>query len=75
MEEELQRKIAWFEKRHAEQSEIVEKIESDRRLDRSDAALKQLKDAKKEKLRLKDHIELLKRLDENRIQTQEVRRI
>lgn len=75
MEKELQRKIAWFEKRHAEQSEIVEKIESDRKLDRSDTALKQLKDAKKEKLRLKDHLELLKRLDENRIQTQEVRRI
>ena len=75
MEEELQRKIAWFEKRHAEQSEIVDKIESDRRLDRSDTALKQLKDAKKEKLRLKDHIELLKKLHDNRIQTQEVRRV
>ena len=75
MEEELQRKIAWFEARHAEQSEIVEKIESDRKLDRSDTALKQLKDAKKEKLRLKDHIQFLKKLDENRIQTQEVRRV
>lgn len=75
MEKELQRKIAWFEKRHAEQSEIVEKIESDRKLDRSDTALKQLKDAKKEKLRLKDHIQFLKKLDENRIQTQEVRRV
>ena len=75
MEKELQRKIAWFEKRHAEQSEIVEKIESDRKLDRSDTALKQLKDAKKEKLRLKDHIELLKKLDADRIQTQEVRRV
>jgi len=62
MEEELQRKIAWFEKRHAEQSKIVEKIESDRRLDRSDKALKQLKEAKKEKLRLRDFIECLKRL-------------
>ena len=66
MEEELQRKIAWFEKRHAEQSEIVEKIESDRRLDRSDVTLKQLKDAKKEKLRLKDNIKWLKNLDTNR---------
>ena len=75
MEKELQRKIAWFEARHAEQSEIVEKIESDRKLDRSDTALKQLKDAKKEKLRLKDHIQFLKKLDENRIQTQEVRRV
>lgn len=75
MEKELQRKIAWFEKRHAEQSEIVEKIECNRRLDRSDTALKQLKDAKKEKLRLKDHIELLKKLDADRIQAQEVRRV
>ena len=75
MEKELQRKIAWFEKRHAEQSEIVEKIECNRRLDRSDAALKQLKDAKKEKLRLKDHIELLKKLDADGIQAQEVRRV
>ena len=75
MEKELQRKIAWFEKRHAEQSEIVEKIESDRKLDRRDTALKQLKDAKKEKLRLKDHIELLKKRDADRIQAQEVRRL
>ena len=75
MERELQKKIAWFEKRHAEQSKIVEKIESDRKLDRSDTALKQLKDAKKEKLRLKDHIELLKKIDADRIQPQEVRRL
>jgi len=75
MEKELQRKIAWLEQRHAEQSEIVEKIESDRRLDRSFAALKQLKEAKKEKLRLKDHIELLKKIDADRIQTQEIRRL
>lgn len=63
MEKELQRKIAWFEKRYAEQSKIVENIESDRRLDRSTAALKQLKDAKKEKLRLKDNIECLKKIE------------
>lgn len=63
MGKELQRKIAWFEKRHAEQSEIVEKIESDRKLDRSATALKQLKDAKKEKLRLKDSIEWLKKIE------------
>ena len=67
MEKELQRKIAWFEKRHAEQSEIVEKIESDRKLDRSDGLLTQLRTAKKEKLRLKDHIEWLKKL-ENQLQ-------
>ena len=75
MEKELQKKIAWFEKRHAEQSEIVEKIESDRRLNRSSTGFKQLKDAKKEKLRLKDNIELLKKLNDNRIQEQEVRRL
>lgn len=67
MEKELQKKIAWLEQRHAEQSEIVEKIEFDRRLDRSSTAMKQLKDAKKEKLRLKDHIEMLRKLDEIRI--------
>ena len=67
MEKELQKKIVWLEQRHAEQSEIVEKIENDRRLDRSSTAMKQLKDAKKEKLRLKDHIEMLRKLDEIRI--------
>ena len=67
MEKELQRKIAWYEKRHAEQSVIVEKMESDRKLDRSDTALKQLKDAKKEKLRLKDNIEWLKKLRSQRL--------
>ncbi len=63
MEEELQKKIAWFEKRHAKQSEIVTKIENDRRLDRSSTTLKQLKEAKKEKLRLRDHIEWLKKIE------------
>jgi len=73
MEKELQKKIAWLEKRHAEQSEIVEKIENDRRLDRSSTAMKQLKDAKKEKLRLKDHIEMLRKLDEIRISQEKIR--
>ena len=63
MEKELQRKIAWFEQRHAEQSKIVENIENDRKLNRSTNALKQLKDAKKEKLRLKDNIEWLKKIE------------
>jgi len=72
MEKELQKKIVWLEQRHAEQSEIVEKIENDRRLDRSSTAMKQLKDAKKEKLRLKDHIEMLRKLDEIRISQEKV---
>jgi len=72
MEKELQKKIAWLEQRHAEQSEIVEKIENGRRLDRSSTAMKQLKDAKKEKLRLKDHIEMLRKLDEIRISQEKV---
>jgi hypothetical protein len=62
MEKELQRKIAWFENRHAEQAKKVQVIENDRKLDRSSTAHKQLKEAKKEKLRLKDHIEWLKKL-------------
>ena len=63
MEKELQKKIAWFEQRHAEQSKIVENIENDCKLNRSTSALKQLKDAKKEKLRLKDNIEWLKKIE------------
>lgn len=63
MEKELQKKIAWFEQRYAEQSKIVENIENDRKLNRSTSALKQLKDAKKEKLRLKDNIEWLKKIE------------
>ena len=62
MEKELQKKIAWLEQRHAEQSEIVAELENDRRLNRSDTSLKKLKDAKKEKLRLKDFILCLKKL-------------
>ena len=73
MEKELRRKIAWLERRHAEQSKVVEKIENDRCHDRSSAALKELKDAKKEKLRLKDHIEMLRKLDEIRISQEKIR--
>lgn len=59
MEKELQRKIEWLEKRFEEQSKIVEKLESDRQLDRSSELQSELRKAKKEKLRLKDHIRLL----------------
>jgi len=67
MEKELQKTIAWYEKKHAEQSAIVEKIENNRKSDRSLNALKQLKDAKKKKLRLKDNIEWLKKLRSQRL--------
>lgn len=63
MVKELQRKIEWLEKRHEEQHALVESIENDRRLNRSSIALKNLKDAKKEKLRLKDHITWMKELE------------
>lgn len=63
MEKELQRKIAWLEKRHEEQSKIVENIENDRKSDRSSTTMKKLRDAKKEKLRLKDHLEWMKTLE------------
>ena len=56
MENELQRKIEWLEKRHEETHLMVERIEQDRRLDRSTKAQTLLRQAKKEKLRLKDHI-------------------
>ena len=63
MEKELQRKIAWFEKRHEQASEVVEQLENDRRLDRSTRAQKLIRDAKKEKLRMRDQIEWLKKLE------------
>ena len=62
MENELQRKIEWLEKRHALVAEEVKKIEKDRRLDRSVRAQSLLRAAKKEKLRLKDHIQWMKKL-------------
>jgi len=62
MEKELQRKIAWYEKRHAEQSKIVNSLEKDREINRNSIALQKLKEAKKEKLRLKDSIEWLKKM-------------
>jgi len=63
MEKELRRKIAWLEKRHEEQAKIVENIENDRKSDRGSTAMKKLRDAKKEKLRLKDHLEWMKTLE------------
>jgi len=63
MEKELRRKIAWLEKRHEEQAKIVDGIENDRRLDRSDTTMKKLRDAKKEKLRIKDHLEWMRALE------------
>jgi uncharacterized protein YdcH (DUF465 family) len=63
MENELQRKIEWLEKRHEETHLMVEGIEQDRRLDRSTKAQTLLRQAKKEKLRLKDHIAWMKKLE------------
>lgn len=67
MVDELQRKIAWLKKRHEDQSKIVEEIENGRRLNRGSTTHKDLRDAKKEKLRLKDHVAWLKKL-ESRLQ-------
>ena len=64
MENELTRKIAWLEKRHEEIHQHVEMLEADRSSDRSSEKLFELKQAKKEKLRLKDHIEFMKKLNQ-----------
>lgn len=63
MEKELQKKIAWFEKRHEQATKMVEELENDRRLDRSTRAQKLLRDAKKEKLRMRDSIQWLKKVE------------
>ena len=62
MEKELQRKIDWLKSRHEQQAKLVEQIETNRQSDRSSTAKQQLKDAKKEKLRLKDMIAMMERL-------------
>ena len=62
MEKELQRKIDWLKSRHEQQVKLVEQIEANRQSDRSSTAKQQLKDAKKEKLRLKDMIAMMERL-------------
>jgi len=61
MKKELQKKIDWFEQRHEEQSKIVNSLEKKRSLNRNSDSLKKLKEAKKEKLRLKDCMEWLKK--------------
>lgn len=66
MEKELQRKIAWLEKQHEALERIVDSIENDRRLDRSNTAMKNLRNAKKEKLRIKDHLEWMRALEKKR---------
>ena len=65
MAKELEDKIAWTKKRHQEQSNIVEQLEIDRRLDRSSSALDRLKEAKREKLRLKDQLTWLMNVKKN----------
>lgn len=62
MEKELQRKIDWLKSRHEQQAKLVEQIETNRQSDRSSISKQQLKDAKKEKLRLKDMISMMERL-------------
>ena len=62
MAKELQDKIAWLKKRHADASKIVEQLENDRKLDRSTRAQRLLRDAKKEKLRTKDMIAMMEKL-------------
>ena len=65
MAKELEDKIAWIRARHNEQSNIVEQLEIDRRLDRSGTALTRLKEAKREKLRLKDQLTWLMNVKKN----------
>jgi len=62
MVKELQRKIEWFEDRHSKQKQLIDSLEADRNHDRSSEAQKLIRDAKKEKLRLKDSIEWLKKI-------------
>jgi len=62
MEKELLRKIEWLEKRHETAHVMIETIEKDRQLDRSNKSRELLRQAKKEKLRLKDHIVWMKNL-------------
>lgn len=63
MEKELQRKIDWLKNRHEQQAKLVEQMEANRQSDRGSIAKQQLKEAKKEKLRLKDMIAILERLE------------
>lgn len=63
MEDGIQRKIVWFQKRLSEQEQLIESLEQNRQFDRSGSAQKNIREAKKEKLRLKDNIEWLKKLE------------
>ena len=63
MEKELQRKIEWFETRMSEAAKKIEELEKDRQLNRSTTKQAQLRYAKKEKLRMKDQIAWLKKLE------------
>ena len=65
MGQELQRKIEWLKWRHEEQAVLVKELEDDRRINRSDILQRQLRDAKKEKLRLKDMIAMLEQVMPN----------
>ena len=62
MEKELQHKIEWLEKRYKDQEKIVAQLERDRQSDRSSELQTKLKEAKKEKLKLKDHIRMFNEL-------------
>ena len=65
MGQELQRKIEWLKWRHEEQAVLVKELEDDRRINRSDVLQRQLRDAKKEKLRLKDMIAVMEQVMSN----------
>lgn len=62
MEKELQRKIAWAESRHRELAQTVDKLEAIHNNSLDENVMKELKIAKKEKLRMKDMSAMLKRL-------------
>ena len=61
MEKELQHKIEWLEKRHKDQEKIVAQLERDRQSDRSSELQTKLKEAKKEKLKLKELVSKFKK--------------
>lgn len=63
MERELQTKIGWLETRMSEAAKKIEELEKDRQLNRSTTKQVQLRYVKKEKLRMKDQIAWLKKLE------------
>ena len=62
MEKELQRRIEWLEKRYKDQEKIVARLERERQTDRSSELQATIKEAKKEKLKIKDHIRMFNEL-------------